>query len=139
MKVKNHNLNDFQLPLTDEVINILLEQKEFLTLYTELREYIFIGTDNINPINRESPNQALMRMGFTANKKQSLHSFRGTFRTIVEEKQPEHQVSEKIMESILDHNKDSKVELAYKNKVNYFEQQKPLLNWWSNYILSLKD
>lgn len=139
MKVKNPNLNDFILPLTDEVIQILLEQKELSSMYIVTREYVFIGTDNINPIHRESPNQALMRMGFTADKKQSLHSFRGTFRTILEEKQPEHRVSDKIMESILDHHKDSKVELAYKNKVTYFEQQKPLLNWWTNYILSLKN
>jgi integrase len=139
MKVKNHNLPDFQLPLTDEVINILTEQKEFCTKYAALKEFVFVGNDNVNPINRESPNQALTRMGFTAEKKQSLHSFRGTFRTIVEEKQEDHNISEKIMESILDHHKDTKVEKAYKNKVSYLEQQKPLMNWWSDYIMSLKD
>jgi integrase len=139
MKVKNHNLPDFQLLLTDEVINILNNQKEFCTLYTELKEYVFIGNDNINPINRESPNQALTRMGFTAEKKQSLHSFRGSFRTIAEEKQQEHNIDKRIMESILDHQKESKVEQAYKNKINYIELQKPLLNWWSDYILNLRD
>lgn len=140
MKVKNHNLPDFQLPLTDEVISILNNQKEFCTLFTnDLKEYVFIGTDNKNPINRESPNQALTRMGFTAEKKQSLHSYRGSFRTIAEEKQQEHNIDKRIMESILDHHKESKVEQAYKNKINYIELQKPLLNWWSDYILSLKD
>ncbi|MBU0924429.1 site-specific integrase, partial [bacterium] len=139
MKVKNHNLPDFQLPLTDEVISILIEQKEFCTKYASLKEFVFVGNDNINPINRESPNQALTRMGFTAEKKQSLHSFRGSFRTILEEKQDEHNVNDKIMESILDHHKDSKVVQAYKNKVNYLEQQKPLMNFWSDYILRLKD
>ncbi len=139
MKVKNHNLPPFQLPLTDEVINILQEQKEYSTIYAELKEFVFIGNDNINPINRESPNAALTRLGFTAERKQSLHSFRGSFRTIVEEKQEEHNISEKIMESILDHHKDTKVEQAYKNKVSYLEQQKPLMNFWSDYIMSLKD
>lgn len=140
MKVKNHNLPDFQLPLTNEVINILNNQKEFCTLFTnDLKEYVFIGTDNKNPINRESPNQALTRMGFTAEKKQSLHSYRGSFRTIAEEKQQEHNIDKRIMESILDHHKESKVEQAYKNKINYIELQTPLLNWWSDYILSLKD
>jgi integrase len=140
MKVKNHNLPNFQLPLTDEVINILNDQKEFCTLYTDkLKEFVFIGNDNINPINRESPNQALTRMGFTAEKKQSLHSYRGSFRTIAEERQQEHNIDKRIMESILDHHKESKVEQAYKNKINYLELQKPLLNWWSDYILSLKD
>lgn len=140
MKVKNHNLPSFQLPLTDEVINILNDQKEFCTMFTnELKEFVFIGNDNINPINRESPNQALTRMGFTAEKKQSLHSYRGSFRTIAEERQQEHNIDKRIMESILDHHKESKVEQAYKNKINYLELQKPLLNWWSDYILSLKD
>lgn len=137
MKVKNHNLTDFQLPLTSEVIKILNDQKAYCTLYTDLKEYVFIGNDNINPINRESPNQALIRMGFTADKKQSLHSFRGSFRTIAEEKQQIHNVDIRIMESILDHQKESKVEQAYKNKINYLELQKPLLTWWSDYIICL--
>ena len=43
----------------------------------------------------------------------------------------------RIMESILDHQKESKVEQTYKNKINYLELQKPLLTWWSNYIIDL--
>lgn len=79
-------------------------------------------------------------MGFAAEKKQTLHSFRGTFRTILEEKQEDHNVSEKILESILDHYKGlNKVELAYLNKTSYLERQKPIMEYWSNYIMSLKD
>jgi integrase len=140
MKVKNPNLPPFRLPLTEEVINILESQKEYSILYTSLKEFVFMGTDNIKPINTESPNQALRRMGFAAEKKQTLHSFRGTFRTMLEEKQEEHNVSEKILESILDHYKGlNKVELAYLNKTSYLERQKPLMKYWSNYIMSLKD
>lgn len=139
MKVKNHNLNDYQVPLTDEVIKILQEQKDYVTTYAELKEVVFIGNDNRKAIAKESPNQALIRLGFTASKKQTLHSFRGSFRTLLEEKQEEHNTSDKIMESILDHHKSSKVELAYKNKVSYLQQQKPLMEYWSNYILSLID
>ena len=139
MKVKNHNLPDFQLPLTDEVINILTEQKEFCTKYATLKKFVFVGNDNTNPINSESPNRALLRMGFTAEKKQSLHSYRGTFRTIVEEKFEEHHTREIIMESVLDHQIKSKVKAAYLNKVSYLEPQKPLMEWWSSYVLSLID
>ena len=138
MKVKNHNLNDFILPLTDEAINILREQKEYLTEYAELKEFVFIGSDNRKPIHPDSPNQALTRLGFTASKKQSIHSFRGSFRTIAEEHQEQHKASDKIMESVLDHIKDSKVESAYKNKVSYLKQQKPLMEWWSNYVMKLR-
>ncbi|KAB7886425.1 tyrosine-type recombinase/integrase [Poseidonibacter ostreae] len=140
MKVKNPNLPPFKVPLTDEAINILKSQKEYSTLYTPLKEFVFMGTSNIKPINSESPNQALRRMGFAAEKKQTLHSFRGSYRTIAEERQEEHNISEKIMESVLDHHKElNKVELAYLNKTSYLEQQKPLMNWWSEYILSLKN
>lgn len=137
MKIKDVNLPDFKLPLTDEVINILNNQKEFCTKYTELKEYVFIGNDNINPINKESPNRALTRMGFTAKKKQSLHSFRGSFRTIADEKFQEHNTRDVVMESVLDHYKLTQVEKAYLNKVSYLPQQKPLLEWWSNYIVNL--
>lgn len=138
MKVKNPNLPPFKVPLTDEVINILQSQKEYSILYSPLKEFVFMGTDNKKPINTESPNQALRRMGFAAEKQQTLHSFRGTFRTILEERQEEHNISEKIMESILDHHKDTKVVKAYKNKVSYLEQQKPLMKYWSDYIMSLR-
>jgi integrase len=139
MKVKNPNLPPFKVPLTDEVINILENQKEYSSLYAPLKEFVFIGTNNVKPINTESPNQALRRMGFAAEKQQTLHSFRGTFRTILEEKQEEHNISEKIMESILDHHTDTKVVKAYKNKVSYLEQQKPLMKYWSEFIMSLKN
>ena len=137
MKVKDINLPPFRVPLTDEVIKILENQKKHSTLYAPLKEYVFMGTGNKEPINTESPNQALRRMGFAAEKKQTLHSFRGSFRTILEEKQKEHNISDKIMESILDHHKDTKVEKAYKHKVNYLPQQKPLMKFWSDYIMSL--
>ncbi|KAB7891547.1 tyrosine-type recombinase/integrase [Poseidonibacter ostreae] len=138
MKVKNLNLPDFRLPLTDEVINILQEQKELMTKYTELKEYVFIGANNIKPIAEESPNAALIRLGYTATKKHTLHSFRGSYRTILEEKQQEHDISDKILESVLDHYKNlTKVELAYLNTVSYLEQQKPLMKFWSDYIMSL--
>ena len=52
IKKKNDNLDDFKIPLTNEVINILNEQK----LFTGHQEYIFLGRDNRSPINKESPN-----------------------------------------------------------------------------------
>tara|TARA_B100001063_G_scaffold164726_1_gene153654 strand:+ start:1054 stop:1392 length:339 start_codon:yes stop_codon:yes gene_type:complete len=112
MKVKNSNLPPFKLTLTDKEINILKSQKEYSILYTPLKEFVFMGTANKKPINTESPNQALKRMGFA-----------------VEKRQEKHNISEKIMESVLDHHKElNKVELSYLNKTSYLEQQKPLMN-----------
>lgn len=53
MKVKDLNFDDFKMPLTDEVINILKEQH----LFTAHQEWIFLGTNNRDPINNESPCQ----------------------------------------------------------------------------------
>ena len=44
-----------------------------------------------------------------------------------------------IIKSILDHTLDNKVGLAYSNKANYLNRQKPLLDFWSNFILDLRN
>ena len=137
MKVKNPNLNDFTLPLTDEVVEILQNQKELTNEYINNPEYVFIGFDFKGHIHRDSPTKALINLGFIKDKKQSLHSMRGSFKTILEENQEEHKASDKIIKSILDHTLDNKVGLAYSNKANYINAQKPLLKYWSGFIVGL--
>ncbi|MDN5082618.1 tyrosine-type recombinase/integrase [Aliarcobacter butzleri] len=137
MKVKNPNLNDFTLPLSDEVINILNNQRKWVEEVTINPKYVFIGVDLRNPIHRDSPTKALINLGFIEDKKQSLHSMRGSFKTILEEKDDEHNISHKIIKSTLDHTLDNKVGLAYSNKVSYLNRQKPLMDFWSNFILDL--
>ncbi|MBL3519425.1 site-specific integrase [Arcobacter lanthieri] len=137
MKVKNPNLNDFTLPLSDEVINILNNQREWVEEVTINPKYVFIGIDLKNPMHRDSPTKALINLGFIKDKKQSLHSMRGSFKTILEEKEDKHNISDKIIKSALDHTLDNKVGLAYSNKVNYLNRQKPLMDFWSNFILGL--
>ena len=137
MKVKNPNLNDFSLPLSDEVLKIIINQKEKIDELEINSEYVFIGIDLVKPLHKDSPTKALINLGFTRDKKQSLHSMRGSFKTILEEKEDEHNISDKIIKSILDHTLDNKVGLAYSNKANYLNRQKPLLNFWSNFILGL--
>ncbi|MCT7505522.1 integrase arm-type DNA-binding domain-containing protein [Aliarcobacter cryaerophilus] len=136
MKVKNTKLSDFTLPLTKQAINILQEQREY-TQYFINSDYVFVGQDHKSPLHRETVTNALMRMGFVGDKKQTAHSYRGTFRTIAEERHEEHNIRNRILESILDHWKESTVELSYKNKISYLNEQKELLSWWSNYIEGL--
>ncbi|WP_419677630.1 tyrosine-type recombinase/integrase [Aliarcobacter lanthieri] len=138
MKVKDRNLLDFQMPLTDEVINILNDQKPF----TEHQCYVFLGTDNRNPINTESPNGALKRMGFNderKGRKQRLHGFRGTFRSLIDTLDTDNKFSFDVKEKALDHQENNKVVRAYNHKADYTKQLKPLMDFWSDYILSLKD
>ena len=42
-----------------------------------------------------------------------------------------------IKEKALDHWKENKTVLAYTNKANYVQRLKPLMDFWSDYILSL--
>ena len=138
MKVKDLNFDDFKMPLTDEVINILKEQQ----LFTSHQEWIFLGTNNRDPINNESPNRALQRMGFNDDKrgrKIRLHGFRGTFRSMIETLDIENKFSFEVKERALDHQENSKVVRAYAHKSDYIKQLIPLMNFWSNYILRLRD
>ena len=138
MKVKNNNFDDFKMPLSDEVIDILLEQKQL----TGYQEWVFLGTNNRTPINVESPNKALKIMGFNDeanNRKITLHGFRGTFRSLIDTLDTNNKFSFDVKERALDHQEDNKVVRAYSHKADYVKQLKPLMNFWSDYILSLKD
>ena len=136
MKVKNDNLDDFKIPLTNEVINILNEQK----LFTGHQEYIFLGRDNRSPINKESPNKALKILGFNdeeKGRKIRLHVFRGTFRSLIDTLDTDNRFSFELKERILDHHETNDTVRAYNHKANYYEQFKPLMNFWSDFILKM--
>lgn len=141
MKLKNINLDDFVLPLSNEVIKILKEQETIQTKYTHLKEFIFLGRDNDKSINKESPNRVLERLGFndeSRGRKIRLHGFRGTFRSMIDTLDIESKFSFDVKERALDHHEKNEVARAYNHKANYLEQLKPLMNYWSDYILSLK-
>jgi integrase len=142
MKLKNINLDDFVLPLSNEVIKILKEQETIQTKYTHLKEFIFLGRDNDKSINKESPNRVLERLGFndeSRGRKIRLHGFRGTFRSMIDTLDIESKFSFDVKERALDHHEKNEVARAYNHKANYLEQLKPLMNYWSDYILSLKN
>jgi integrase len=138
MKVKNINLSDFKMPLTDEVINILKEQQ----IFSGHQEWVFLGTNNSDPINNESPNGALKRMGYNDERKgtkQRLHSFRGTMRSLIDTLDIDNKFSFEVKEKALDHQEQSKTVRAYNHKGDYINQLIPLMNFWSDYIMSLKN
>lgn len=141
MKIKNINLEDYKIPLTNEVIEILNEQKTIQTKFTELKEYIFLGTNHTDPINKESPNRALERLGFNDEKrgrKIRLHGFRGTFRSMIDTLDIDNKFSFDVKERALDHHEKNQVARAYNHKANYYEQLKPLMNYWSEYLIGIK-
>jgi integrase len=141
MKLTNINIDDFILPLTDEAISILKEQQGMQYYYSNEDGYVFLGRDNNKPINKESPNKALYRMGFNDEKKGSkirLHGFRGTFRSLVDTLDVDNKFSFETKERALDHHSKNLVVRAYNHKANYQEQMVELMAFWSEFICSFK-
>jgi integrase len=138
MKLKDINLSDFKMPLTPQVIEILQEQKLFSD-----GQYVFKTSGYADaPISPETPNRALERMGFndeTMGRKIRLHGFRGTFRSLANTHQLEHNTSIEAKERALDHQTINKVERAYTHKADYIKELKLLMQWWSDYLDTMKD
>ena len=137
MKIKDINLDDFKLPMSEEVENILRDQYEI----SGYQEWVFLGTNNRSPINSESPNKALKIMGFNDEvngKKITLHGFRGTCRSLLDTLDIENKFSFEAKEKLLDHHNNSKVVRAYTNKSDYLNHIMPIVEFWSEFILSLR-
>jgi integrase len=134
MKNKKSNLPDFVMPLSNEVIEILEEQHN----YTKNRSYVFVG-DSGKHIHPETGNLVLKKLDFNneaKGRKQRMHSFRGTFRSIAE---TEHNANDAVKEIALDHFTQDRVKLAYTNKANYEKQLRELMSWWSRFIVDMLD
>ena len=141
MKLSNINLDDFVMPLTDEVINILNEHKDMQFFSSKSKEYVFLGFNNSKPINKESPNRALFRLGFNDEKKGTkirLHGFRGTFRSLIDTLDTKNRFPVEVKERALDHHDKNLVARSYNHKANYHEQMIELMKFWSKFICSLK-
>lgn len=134
MKVKDQNLPDFVVPLPVQALNILKEVREI----TGWGQWVFHGVrNNLTHANKESSNKALRSLGFideVNGRKQTLHSFRGTFRSLSETYAKEHGVSFEVRERALDHHEQNKVVRAYTHKADYTEQMRELMQWWADFL-----
>ena len=138
MKVKNNSYPDFSLPLSPQAMKVLEE----IRIYTGWGEWVFhAATTPHKPLVYESLNKVLRSLGFSDKKrdrKQTIHSFRGTFRSLCDTYHKEHNVSYEIKEAALDHRFGNKVALAYFHKAEYTEQMRPLFCWWANFLDEIK-
>lgn len=134
MKNKNKNYDDFTLPLPPQAINILNEIKQF----TGWGEWVFHGAKNKHShMVSESADKALRAMGFNdeaRGRKQTLHSFRGTFRSLSDTYQFEHNASFETKEAVLDHSLGNSTITAYVHRASYVEQMRVLLCWWADFL-----
>ena len=138
MKMKNPNLPDFTIPLPDQAVAILKEQKEL----TSWGQWVFHGVSNFGThISLESGNKALRQLGFndeSRGRKQTLHSFRGTFRSLTDTYEKVHTASFQTREAVLDHHEQQLAVRAYTHKADHTEAMRPLMQWWSDFLDEVK-
>ncbi len=140
MKVKDPNLLDFKLPLTDKGIKILNEVKQF----TGWGEWVFCAVRiNRNPLDPAVINKAIRETlrynDEEKGTKQTIHSFRGTFRSLTDTHQKEHNADFIVRERVLDHHENNQVVRAYTHKADYTEQMRELLEWWEQFLDGVKN
>jgi integrase len=139
MKVKDKNLDDFKLPLTNNAITILKEVQQF----TQDTEWVFHGiTKRSQSLNPATLNKALNSMGYNDENqgtKQTIHSFRGTFSSLAYQYRHKHQQYEVIIERVLDHQEKNEVVASYNHKADYTDSMRELLNWWETFLGEVKN
>lgn len=138
MKVKDKNLPDFVLPLSRQAVEVLKETKEI----TGWGEWVFHGIKDPKwHVNKESGNKALRSMGFVdeeSGRKQTLHSFRGTYASLARTHHKDHGAVFEALERVLDHQEGNQVVRAYAHLADYTEQMRELLQWWADFLDDLK-
>lgn len=137
-KIKRSEIGDFKLPLSDEVMRILDDQAKLSRAY----EHIFINSHFTGHIHKDTATNAIK--GFDFRDRQTgrvvtLHSLRGIFMTQAFNNMQKHGVSKEAIKKALDHLHGDKVDLSYSEKADFLDELKILLDWWSSYILEIKN
>lgn len=137
MKLKDQNLPDFEVALSDEVCNILKSQYKI----SNQCEYVFQNPGDKKVMNPESVNRALERMGFndeSRGRRIRVHGLRGTYRSMIDTLDKKDKFSFRAKELVLDHYDDVKSVRAYTHQAKYTKKVKKIMNFWSDFILSLR-
>jgi len=129
MKKKREHI----IPLTDSMIEILNEIEPF----TGKRQFVFYSSrSKLGHITTDALNRALKRMGY--NGIMTTHGFRHFAATILNENASKIDVTQKVIAAQLSHNDHKDTMNRVYNKAEYLEERKKLMNWWSDFIDSLK-
>lgn len=124
MKMKKEHL----VPLTPQVINLLLKLKEF----SSGSEYVFAGRNPTSHISNNTMLFALYKLGY--KNKMTGHGFRAVASTILNE----NGFRADIVERQLSHLDGNSVRASY-NRAEYMLERKEMMIWWSNYLDGLID
>ncbi len=118
--------DEFILPLSDTIINILQEIK----LYSGDSKYLFPSTKSKStPLSDGALLGAIRRMGYT-KEEFTPHGFRAMFSTIAHEKSS---FKYDVIETQLAHSIGNSVSKAY-NRAKYLDERVELMQWWSDHL-----
>ena len=121
---------DLIVPLTDTVIDILNDMKQF----TSDSKYIFHSPRGKNsPMSENTLLGAIRRLGYTKDEFVP-HGFRAMFSTIAHEKSD---FKHDVIETQLAHSVGNSVSQAY-NRAKYLDDRVQLMKWWSDYLVKLQ-
>jgi integrase len=132
------NKKEHHLPLSTEMIDYLKE----LYLITGAEKYLFPNQqpkhkNTKKHMSENTVNVAIRKMGFT-REQQTAHGIRAMFKTICKENQEKYNLNNEFVEMVLAHKTAGAVENTY-NRARNIDDMRVIVEWWSNYILSLKN
>ena len=116
---------EYRLPLTDALIDIILQAKEI-----KLGEYVFFASDPNKQMSDTTFNMILRRLGY---KNHTTHGFRSSFATFAYKYMHEHGFSDAVIETQLGHKIGNKVTRAYMRS-DFLEERRKLLEWWEEFL-----
>lgn len=121
---------DHVVPLTDSMIEILNNVKE------NNSEFVFPSPQSTKrQLSNNTLNVALKRLGF--KDKMTSHGFRHTASTMLHENIHKHGVQSEVIEMQLAHVEKNSVKGVY-NKALYIPERVRLMEWWSDFVDTLK-
>ena len=122
---------DFIVPLTKSVIKIINEMKD---ISFGVSEFVFPSRRSYKmALSENTLNFGLKRMGFNV----TAHGFRHTASTLLHENIRVHKIQSNVIEMQLAHSVGNSVHQVY-NKAQYLDERIELMQWWSDFLDSLK-
>jgi integrase len=120
------------VPLSRQAIEILKEVKKVNGVY----KYVFVSPiSTIKPLSENTLNMGLMRIGYKGV--MVSHGFRHTASTILHEHISEHGFHTEVIERQLAHAERNGVKAAY-NHAEYIKERTALMQWWADFLDSIK-
>lgn len=114
--------------LSPQALRIIKEIQVFSGIY----ENVFPKHGDPHGFISESTiNNSLRRMGYDTNEDFCLHGFRGMACGALVESML---FTEEAVEKQMSHQERDQVRLAYTHHVEYLDERKKMMNWWSNYL-----